>query len=88
MLNMRYRIVGHIQDNVKRHQEHDKDRIKWATDMKEIYGLYKWPVEEVIDVYGTYSEDFYYAAWINPDKEHVEKAFGIILEEIKNEQSK
>ena len=54
--------------------------VKWATEMKEQYGL-PFGIDQIIETWCEYSEDMA-AGWLVSDKDAIEDAFGVELEEI------
>ena len=60
-----------------------KPHLEDALKLQEDYGLFHLTLDEVVETWETYSQDYYCASWLVDNKEMVEEAFGVQLEEIK-----
>ena len=64
----------------------DADLACYLEDAEELrieYGLNSYSLVDIVRIYHKYSEDNYCAGWLVPNREHVEEAFCVTLEEIK-----
>lgn len=77
---MKYRVVGKTEP-VEIMDSYYSPYLEDAQEIKDTYGLDN-NLNDIINIWKDYSENFYCAGWINPDKDDIEKAFGVILEEI------
>jgi hypothetical protein len=66
----------------KVHTQIKDDHLWAARQLRDEYGLGDfYSIGEVLAIWNEFSES-YCAGWLGPDKEHVEMAFGVELEEI------
>jgi len=74
----RYKVVAlHVKTLARR----DSPYALYAQELREKFGLEPYySLEEVIRIWEQYSDD-YSAGWLFPDKQGVESAFGVTLEE-------
>ena len=52
----------------------------YATALQEEFGLQMFSLDQIIETWEEYSEQMC-AGWLAPDKEGIEHAFGVVLEE-------
>ncbi len=58
------------------------ERRKWASELQEEFGLHMFSLSEIQQVWEDYSEEIYSAGWLKANKDDVERAFDVVLEEI------
>lgn len=76
----KYKVVN--TTNTKRAIYPDNWEVRKAKELQEEFGLNFLTLEEIYLIWSNYSEDYYAASWLAPIKSDVEKAFGVVLEEI------
>jgi len=77
---MRYKVIRITQDS-EYPRSPDTEQLLWAKELQEKFDLYHLTIDDINLIWSQYSEDFC-AGWLYPDKESVEHAFGVELEEI------
>lgn len=75
----RYKVASRVSPRMQ--PGVDRSRLSDALALANQFGLNAFTLGEIVETWECYS-DTYAAGWLTPDRESIESAFGVILEEI------